>query len=79
MHSKMIPDPALFHNAICRVTGFDFVVYGKVHFCNRTVPNIMVTLAVTDKNATVFGQNSPDFFLVFSHYAVNLTLRSNWK
>ena len=37
----------------------------------------MVTFAMPDKSAAVFGQLCPYFFLIFSHYIASLSQRSD--
>ena len=61
------------------MAGFDLVIHREVDAGNGTVPNVMVTLAVTHKRASVLTQNVPHLFLVFCHYAVIPTLFSNRK
>jgi hypothetical protein len=45
---------ALFHDGVGDVVGFNFSVYREIPPGKRTVPNIMIAFAASDKIAAVF-------------------------
>lgn len=50
---KASVDPALLHNGVCGVAGFDFSVHGKVPADDRAIPDVVVAFSVPDKGASV--------------------------
>lgn len=53
---KPVLDPALLHNSVGGVAGFDFSVYGDVDPGDGTVPDLMVALSGAHKMAAVGTQ-----------------------
>lgn len=58
---------ALFHDGICRMTGFDFGVDRYTVLCDWAIPNIVIALAMPQKSAAILGKDFPDFLFIFCH------------
>ena len=66
---KVMVDPALLHDGVCREAGFDFGIDREVHAGDGAVPDIVIALAAADETAAMLPQNLTDFLLIFGHYA----------
>ena len=62
---------ALFHYRICHMPRFYLAVYGKITVSYRTVINIVVALAVSDKFATILLENLANFLFILRHLRYN--------
>ena len=57
----------LFHDFVRREAGFYLSVNGKISIGNGAVPNVVVALPMSDKNAAFFGKDFSHLFFIFCH------------
>jgi hypothetical protein len=77
--SKSMDDSALPQDCVGCMAGLDFAVNGYMAVCDWAVPNVMISLSPARKTATVVPKDIAYLSLVFSHYKLICSCRSERK